>query len=390
MQTIQSLPVENVVSIALETVQFGAKSRNCTVTYDQVLPEFLIGTENQLLLDALEAEQLSQLAEVSPVVIYGPNGVGKTAVAITLVRRWMRVVDTTKTIQIAAVDFARQFATAIASDDMNRFRENFRTVDTLLVDSLEGIVGKFAAQDELLNTLDTLRELGGLVIVTSVDLPQNLRGIKKALASRLTHGASIPIAFPAANTCQMAVQQLAREAGRRSLKIPVKAYETFTAKIPKNVSMATIRGLFHEFMQANLIEPVKAKKTSTESGETLDDEAMDAAYDARIDQILETRDQQIKPSIAAVARAVAKQSGVPLVELRGQSRKSHLVRARSLAALVCRRKCGKSLAKIGEYFGGRDHTTVLHAIRKTEQQLFSDQSLRRLQDEVLRELNCVN
>ena len=367
----------SVTAIALEPPEAAAGSG---VGYEQLAPHFLAGRENCLVVDLFESPPVSGLSSYSPIYLYGPSGGGKTALAVTLLRRWGRGNPNGRIVQAAAIDFARQLAGAIACDDTPRFRSRYRDADALLIDALEDLVGRDAAQGELVRTIDHLHERGKPVIVTAADLPQLLGGLSEPLVSRLIAGACVPVSLPGREAYRAALDRFAGEDRRTAAIVDSAVREAMLERLPRRTTIFALRGIFREYVGFCSGDAEDAGEETLRRRRS--EGTVSSRSQAVIDSAIRKRDPRAALTPAAVSRVVAKHGGCTMAELKGDSRRSGIVRGRSIAMYLCRDLLQMSLLRIGRYFGGRDHTTVLHAVRKIEQQLPEDPSLRRTIDEI--------
>ncbi len=376
--------------IPLEASLLAGGIRAFGVSYDRLMPHFFAGEENAVLTELFREPSLENLTQFSPIVFYGPTGSGKTALAYTLQANLEHNNALKKAVQCSALDFSRNLVGAIAADDMQHFRDRIRKASSFLLDGLEDILQKSLAQDELSHVLDQMQDENCPVIVTSAELPQALRGLKKSLASRLTSGLMVAVKYPQQNTIFAALDELLRN--RNKSGVSKALLHQFVHQLPSNLPMSTIRGMLIEYLNVTQKGPVaqvdfELFNDNLYEGDpkppfaNLDDDAK------LIEEIIRTRDPKVTLKPQHIAKATAKHSGCALADIRGVSRKSQIVTARSLAMYLCRTILSMPLEKIGAYFGGRDHTTVMHAIRKIESRLPEDLSLARTKDDILRDLH---
>lgn len=317
--------------------------------------KFFCGPENQFLLELFLPASVKGLASRSPIVLYGASGVGKSALAYTLAQRFLGLTtDRARLMQTSGTDFARHFIQAIEADDVEHFRRRHRGSRLLLIDELQGLEGKPAVQEELLRTLDELEQQQRVVIFTSSALPMKLRGLSAGLISRLSAGWSIEVHPPGGAARAQLIMHLAQ---KESLPCGPEQAEWMTAHIGNGTTCAQLRSL--------LLQVAHQQRACPEA---------DAA--ALWQQVLDQHRADLCPSLSEIAKATARQFRLRLADLRGESRQANMVKARGLAMLLARQQTGMSLQQIGDYFGGRDHTTVLHAVRKLEGNLASDSGLR--------------
>ena len=263
-----------------------------------------------------------------------------------------------------AVDFARAYAQAVAADDLQPLRDQIQQAAVWVIDDLHLIRHKPAAQDELALRIDSRTQADQPTIITSQRLPSEIRGLRPLLASRTVPGLTIPLAIPAGE----ARLQLLRELSvHHSVDLDEDLIELLHRRIDSRLSA---RSLDAAIKQISLWCRMHDSVPCVEAAE----------------HAIEVVGKSEEISLAEITAAVAKYFRFRRTDLRSSSRKQNLVRARSLAMLLGRRLTSKSMHQIGDYFGGRDHTTVLHAIRKTESLLEQEGELRRAADEIQEKL----
>lgn len=345
-----------------------------------LLPEYILGEENRGLDFLFASDSLPKLAELSPIVFYGSPGVGKTALSITLAANWSRLTRLRPICFSTGKKFSADFVSAIEIDDTASFRQRHRSCKMLVIDDLDSIVAKPAAQNELAMTLDSLAEQQRPVVVTCLRLPAATRGIKASLASRLSAGFSINVLPPGESARQCILEKLLKQ-----LEL-----DELTATVTEIAGQLDS----HPLTVPQLAELVKI--ASSQATEAFDTDGYED--DSTGDWTIEHFDQHAvrllaaqhfggyAPDLRLIAKTVSRKCGVKLVDLRGSSRAARIVRARGLAMHLSRKMTSSTLQQIGQFFGGRDHSTVLHACRKTETQLKSDSELANRLREIQAEL----
>lgn len=356
----------NVTSFPLERPTVRGRRRDARITLG-ALPYFIAGEENRLVKYVAQATN-SVFDLGNPLLFIGPSGCGKTAIAMHLAARQAVAIPSDgqpSAVQYyAAIDFARQFAEAVAADDLPPLRQQINEAPILVIDDLHLIADKPAAQDELAMRIEARTSQGLPTILTCRRLPSEIRGMRPVLISRALPGLTVPISYPVGEARLLLLRELAVH---HALDIDPSLLEVLDVGL--NQSLPT-----RAFEAA--LKQVALWCKMHDSVPTI--EAVQAAID-----IVGTTEEV---SLPAIASAVGKRMRIKLSDLRSGSRKQNIVRSRSLAMLLARRLTSKSMHQIGDYFGGRDHTTVLHAIRKTEASLEEDADLRRVADEVTEKL----
>lgn len=314
-----------------------------------VLDSFLVGPENRLVEPAVRCLLDGADDAYCPVVLYGPSGTGKSHLACALAAAWTARSRKRTAVYVPAVDFARQLTEAMQTKTVDDFRLRYRQVRLLIVDDLEHLLGKSAAQRELLFTLDALEAAVGRVLVTAKRPPAELVGLIPGLQSRLSQGLVVPLTLPRHAT-RLAI--LERVAEARGIRFAPGGLDMLAEGLRKTVP--------------ELLSAVTQLEFSAASGVI------------GLDRIREhvARDNiSRQASVHQIASVTAGYFSLRLSDLRGPSRRRPTPTARALAMYLARNLTTDTLAQIGRYFGGRDHTTVSYSYGKTEQRLRAEPEL---------------
>lgn len=343
----------------------------------------------------LEGENRWGLIAMSPVLLVGPSGCGKTAIATHLATRILDEVApsipatqspatqspttasngsparssaarSTTSLFMPGVDFARYYARAVDSDEITRFRRDIEAAPVLVIDDVHLMVGKPASQDELASRIESRSRSGRPTILTSRRLPTQVAGLRPLLVSRMLPGLTIPIRQPGNEARRELLLEFSR---RRQLAIGDDELDLLCEGLEADLPA---RNLDSAMAHVDLYCRMK------------DCPANVHAVRAAIGSIQPTSDL----STDRVAKVVSRRYKLKLSDLKSSTRRQEVVRARSLAMYLTRQLTGSSYHQIGKYFGGRDHTTVLHACRKTESMIQDDTDLRVTADEVTDQLKA--
>jgi len=326
---------------------------------------YLAGDENRTAAAAMElflddrAQEAPRDATASPLVLHAPSGLGKTEAARHVATAWARLHPDDVVTYVTGAEFAEQYATAVEHDRIQAFRRKFQGSQLLIVDGVQQLNAKQPAQWELLHTLDAL-ESRAAVLVTIDVCPSRSEALLPAVVGRLMGGTVVGLAPPSLITRRTILSRLAKRTGP-----PADEGVLDVLSADKSLSLSELSGLFLSLRQTAVIE-----------GRTLDA--------AMVRDALVRKSDAAAPSMKRVAEEVARRFELTVAELKSHSRRRTIVEARDLAILLSRRLTGGTLQEIGTYFGGRDHTTVLHSCRKLEARLDRDGEFRAMFEEVRR------
>lgn len=329
-----------------------------------------VGDATNALIPTVVSDLVGGDVQLSPIVLCGASGTGKSFLARILLQR---LVDQRHWPRSAwhicpAVDFCRQVAQALETNSLHRWRIKFDSVEALVVDDLHELAKKTTAQRELRLLIDRFQETGRVLIVTSPQSPLELPDMTASLKSRLVQGVCLNVQPPGS------------EARAAVLKRAIDHYRLTIDPVAFNQLVLQTSGTVPQLLQAMhrvCFELPTSRNSESQSGHIQIDDVRRAL----------ASDTPEPPSIREIAKRVARVRQIRIKDLVSQSRKQAIVRARGIAMLLCRQLTSESLEKIGDYFGGRDHTTVLHACRKTEEDASRDPVLRRLLNEIKSEYN---
>jgi chromosomal replication initiator protein len=278
------------------------------------------------------------------IVLYGPSGVGKSHLLHGLVERQRRLVADIRIAFGTGADFARAFARAVDVDSVTEWRDKQRCCDLFVLDDLQELATKPAAQQELVYTLDSLSERESQSLLGIRQAPLDWTWMSPALRSRIEGGLIIPLVPPSANTAEFICREIS---------------------IEKALPTEPIRsGMTYEQLRTAVVGRAPCPSDQYVTGKV-----------------------PVLRSLPKIAKLVAKQFQVKLSDLLGPSRRQSVVRARGVAIYLARVLLRLSLEEIGRYFGRRDHTTVLHSWRKTVKLIDSNATVKHEIDKLMQLLN---
>lgn len=321
---------------------------------------FVVGPENALVCELVQTARADS-PRYNPVVLYGASGVGKTTLAHLLADERERSRDLSHVLRTSASELAQSLARAAETNSVADLRTQYHRCDLLLFDDLHDLDERPAAQQFLLAAIDALVRRGVLVLATLRQLPSETEALAPTLASRLSGGLVVPLVPPGAQARQQIARQLAE---RLDLRLSDKQLQALAGGESRSTRRgpSTVPQLRHVLMQLASTGGLAA--------------AIRSAPAPAPDLVAEPADA--KTVFRQAAAAAGKHFHVSLGDMKGKSRRQHVVEARSAAMYLCRQLTDASYAEIGRHFGNRDHTTVLHACRKIQERAERDPAAARV------------
>jgi|688.fasta_scaffold02437_18 chromosomal replication initiator protein len=341
--------------------QLRSPTKGDRIENQHLLQSFIGGIENRWVEQIFKQIEQDGVTALSPIVFYGPSGVGKSALLMTILTQCGKDQKGKSRRLIHGGDFSRDLHSAIQTSGLDDFREHYRRSDLLVIDDLQEIATKPAAQEELISTLDAIAAAGGSFVTSLPRLPASIRGFKAPLISRLSAGFPVPVEPPGTEARLVLLNAFAKQL---RLDIPAEWLEKLARDLPTGLRATQLKAALVKLPMGQVMMP----------GEPQDE---------ALKKLLSAQNQAAAPNVADIAKAVAQHFQIKLADIRGTTRKANLVRMRGLAMHLCRQLTSLSLQQIGHYFGGRDHSTVLHACRKTEGDLQSDPDLAKAYQELM-------
>lgn len=361
--------VSGIFSIPLEAHHLRADGTHRPgSSRSMAMREYIGSEENQLVQFAAES-LLGREPQYYPVVLFGPSGTGKSLLALGLAEQWRGKYPEDSVIVTCGADFARSYANAVDTDCLKTFRRKSRSADLFVLDDVHLMVQKHAAQEELVRAIDALLERGRAVLITDKTTPSVDQSLVPALRSRLLGGLAVPLAAPGAPARGFLLRRLAHLHG---VHFTDEAIELL-ASSPRQEGPRplTVPQLNHAVVQLGFAEEP--------DGQVVDVE--------RVRQFLSEMAIREQPTLRAISTLVARHFSLSSRDLRGPSRRRNIVRARGVAMLLAWRLTDNSLDAVGDYFGKRDHTTVLHACRRIELLQETDPAIAKALEELAAQLN---
>lgn len=323
-------------------------------TFDQ----FVVGTPNELAHAA--ARRVAEGGDVTfnPLFLYGGVGLGKTHLMHAIAHEIRATRPDARVLYLSAEQFMFRFVQALRFKDMHSFKEQFRTVDMLMVDDLQFIAGKNSTQDEFFHTFNALIEQGKQIVISADRSPGEIEGLEERIRSRLQWGLVVDL-HPTNYELRLGILHAKAEAQAKAnpnVGLDVRVLEFLAHRISSNVRVLE-GALTRLYAFADLVGR---------------DITMEMAQDSLSDLLRQT---DRKVTIDEIQRKVAEHYNLRIADLLSPRRARAVARPRQVAMFLSKSLTSKSLPEIGRKFGGRDHTTVIHAVKRVEEMKQTDSQI---------------
>lgn len=346
LRPVESEPVPANESAALEDLGARLDPR---FTFET----FVVGKPNEFAVAAAERVATSPKPPFNPLFLYGGVGLGKTHLMHAIAHRVKQQGADRRVVYLSAEKFMYQFVRALRSKDTMTFKELFRSVDLLMVDDVQFISGKDSTQEEFFHTFNTLVDRGRQIVISADRSPSDLSGLEERIRSRLGWGLVADI-HPTTYELRLGILQAKGE--QLGVTIPNRVIEFLASRITSNVR--ELEGAMNRIVhQAGLVQkPI----------------SIDMAQDVLKD-LLRANDRRV--TIDEIQKAVVEHYSIRMADMTSARRSRAVARPRQMAMYLAKQLTPRSLPEIGKKFGGRDHTTVMHAVRQIEKLTAEDHSL---------------
>lgn len=319
---------------------------------------FVVGSNNKLAHSAALAAAESPGEVYNPLYIYGGAGLGKTHLMHAIGHFTLEKNPGMKVLYVTSENFTNEVISCIRSGDalkMNNMREKYRTVDILMIDDIQFIIGKESTQEEFFHTFNTLHSAGKQLILSSDKPPKDMETLEERLRSRFEWGLIADIQPPDYET-RMAILQKNAENYNKEIANEVLSYIADNVKS----NIRELEGALNKIMAFSKLNKV--------------DINLEYAEEALKDVIYPNKKKEITPSY--IIEVVAEHFGISPEDIASKKRTAELVQPRQVVMYLCRQLTEASLQNIAKAIGKKDHTTVLHGIKTITKEMETDEELK--------------
>ncbi|EKU93749.1 Chromosomal replication initiator protein DnaA [Alloiococcus otitis] len=316
---------------------------------------FVIGKGNQMAHAAALVVSEEPGTIYNPLFFYGGVGLGKTHLMHAIGHQYLQLNPQANVKYVTSENFANDFINSIQDRTQESFRQEYRNVDLLLVDDIQFFADKEGTQEEFFHTFNELYDKRKQIVLTSDRLPNEIPKLQERLVSRFAWGLSVDITPPDLET-RIAI--LRKKANAERLEIPDETLSYIAGQIDSN-----IRELEGALVRVQAFSAIQQSDITTS-----------LAADALKSMVKVDKKENL--SIPTIQQKVCKHFGITLAEMKGKKRTKHIVIPRQVAMYLSREYTTSSLPKIGKEFGGKDHTTVIHAHEKIQKLMKEDPDLK--------------
>lgn len=306
---------------------------------------FVVGKPNEFAYAAARRVAEAKTVPFNPLFLYGGVGLGKTHLMHAVAWHIRNAAPTRNVMYLSAEKFMYRFIRALREQNTVDFKSQFRSVDVLMIDDVQFISGKDSTQEEFFHTFNALVDQGRQIIISADKSPSDLEGMEERLISRLNCGL---VADIHATTYELRLGILQSKAEALGVHVPQKVLEFLAHKVTSNVRELE-GGLNRVVAHAQLIGRDITLETTQEV----------------LHDLLRANDRRV--TIEEIQKRVAQHFNIRISDMHSARRARSVARPRQVAMYLAKHLTARSLPEIGRKFGGRDHTTVMHAVKKIDE-----------------------
>lgn len=325
---------------------------------------FVVGQNNELAYAASTAVSKNPGTQYNPLFIYGGVGLGKTHLMHAIGNKYLSSNPKLKILYVTSEKFTNDYVAALGQKRMEGFKNLYRNVDMLLVDDVQFIAGKEQTQEVFFHTFNELRDKGKQIILTADRLPKDIPAIEQRLVSRFEWGMVVDISAP---TLETRIAILQTKMGKRNIQFSKEVTEFIAENVVNNIR--ELEGALNKLI---IYQQIENKPLSLDQAKVI------------LANIVKSKKKAV--TFTKIAESVANFYGITMEDLLKQSRRKEFVKPRQAAMYIARKELNSSFPAIGDFFGGRDHTTVMHGVEKIENAVTGGDSIKQEIDLILEKI----
>ena len=347
-------------SIKKETIDLNYGYSNSSLNPKYTFDTFVVGDNNRFAHAASLAVAEAPATAYNPLFLYGGVGLGKTHLMHSIGNEVQRRNKNLNVLYVTSEKFTNEFINAIKDNTNEKFRNKYRNIDILLIDDIQFIAGKERIQEEFFHTFNSLHESGKQIIISSDRPPRDIPLLEDRLKSRFEWGLIADISMPDYET-RLAI--LRKKTDESKVIISDDILSNIATKIDSNIR--ELEGVFNKLV---------ANSTLTHAQITME------MSEKAINDIIRQKENII--SIDYIQEVVCKYFNISMDDLKSSKRSNDVAFPRQIAMYLCRTIIHESFPNIGKYFGKRDHSTVMHAYNKIEEDIKNNSQTKLIVDSV--------
>ncbi|HEX3099386.1 MAG TPA: chromosomal replication initiator protein DnaA [Patescibacteria group bacterium] len=325
---------------------------------------FVVGQNSELAYAASTAVAKTPGSQYNPLFIYGGVGLGKTHLMHAIGNKLLQSDPNLKILYVTSEKFTNDYVAALGQKRMDSFKALYRNVDMLLVDDIQFIAGKEQTQEVFFHTFNELRDKGKQIILTADRLPRDIPAIEQRLVSRFEWGMVADISAPNLET-RIAILQT--KLGKKGVVIDKEITEFIAENVVNNIR--ELEGALNKLL---IYQQIENKPLTLDQAKNI------------LASIVNAKKKAV--TLSKIAESVANFYSITMEDLLKQSRRKEYVKPRQTAMYLARKELGSSFPSIGEFFGGRDHTTVMHGVEKVEKAVTANDGIKQEMELILEKI----
>ncbi|MCR5586360.1 MAG: chromosomal replication initiator protein DnaA [Lachnospiraceae bacterium] len=367
------IKAENNIKLTIEEEINNKESSeigNSTINPKFTFENFVVGRNNRFAQTAALAVAESPGEFYNPLYIYGGPGLGKTHLMLAIGNYIASQNPNTSILYVTSEEFTNEVIENLRTNNnataMQRFRDKYRTVDVLMVDDIQFIIGKEATQEEFFHTFNALHAMGKQIVISSDKPPKDMETLDDRFKSRFDMGLMADIGYPDYET-RMAILNKKIEEKNFTLDEEIRKY--IAENIQSNIR--EIEGALNKLIAFSRLEKA--------------DITMEIAERELQNFISPNISREVTPQL--IIEVVAEHFNITVDQMASKNRSSSVVRPRQIAMYLCNQMTDSSLKSIGILLGGRDHTTIIHGANKIEEEVKADENTKNLVETIKKKIN---